>query len=55
MTRVAVAEAMRPPRGDLMAVRTIIEPFKIRSVEPLRWTTRHEREELLRQVLRIFW
>src|SRR3954468_18852968 len=28
--------------------RTIIEPFRIRSVEPLRWTTRAERERLLR-------
>jgi tryptophanase len=31
-----------------MAVRTIIEPFKIKSVEPIRWTTRVRREELLR-------
>ena len=28
--------------------RTIIEPFRIKSVEPLRWTTRAERERLLR-------
>jgi tyrosine phenol-lyase len=28
--------------------RTIIEPFRIKSVEPIRWTTRKEREELLR-------
>ncbi|HZQ22901.1 MAG TPA: tryptophanase [Terriglobales bacterium] len=28
--------------------RTIIEPFRIKSVEPIRWTTRAEREELLR-------
>jgi tyrosine phenol-lyase len=28
--------------------RTIIEPFRIKSVEPIRWTTREEREELLR-------
>src|SRR5690348_48847 len=28
--------------------RTIIEPFRIKSVEPLRWTTRQEREKLLR-------
>ena len=31
-----------------MAVRTIIEPFRIKSVEPIRWTTRQEREKLLR-------
>jgi tyrosine phenol-lyase len=29
-------------------VRTIIEPFRIKSVEPIRWTTRPERERLLR-------
>jgi tryptophanase len=28
--------------------RTIIEPFRIKSVEPIRWTTRKEREEFLR-------
>jgi tyrosine phenol-lyase len=28
--------------------RTIIEPFRIKSVEPIRWTTRTERERLLR-------
>lgn len=28
--------------------RTIIEPFRIKSVEPIRWTTRTQREELLR-------
>jgi tyrosine phenol-lyase len=31
-----------------MPARTIIEPFRIKSVEPLRWTTRAQREELLR-------
>ncbi len=31
-----------------MPVRTIIEPFRIKSVEPIRWTTREERERLLR-------
>jgi tyrosine phenol-lyase len=28
--------------------RTIIEPFRIKSVEPIRWTTRAERDKLLR-------
>src|SRR5438552_5376000 len=28
--------------------RTIIEPFRIKSVEPIRWTTRSQREQLLR-------
>src|SRR5258708_38533739 len=31
-----------------MPVRTIIEPFRIKSVEPIRWTTREQREKLLR-------
>lgn len=31
-----------------MPVRTIIEPFRIKSVEPIRWTTRARREELLK-------
>ena len=30
-----------------MPVKTIIEPFRIKSVEPIRWTTRAQREELL--------
>src|ERR1700693_4245826 len=28
--------------------KTIIEPFRIKSVEPIRWTSRQEREDLLR-------
>ncbi len=28
--------------------RTIIEPFRIKSVEPIRWTTRAQREQLLK-------
>lgn len=31
-----------------MPVKTIIEPFRIKSVEPIRWTTREQREQLLR-------
>src|ERR1044071_9032710 len=31
-----------------MPIRTIIEPFRIKSVEPIRWTTREEREHLLK-------
>ncbi|HKO13819.1 MAG TPA: tryptophanase, partial [Acidobacteriaceae bacterium] len=30
-----------------MPIRTIIEPFRIKSVEPIRWTTRPQREKLL--------
>jgi len=29
--------------------KTIIEPFRIKTVEPIRWTTREEREDLLRR------
>lgn len=31
-----------------MPARTIIEPFRIKSVEPIRWTTRPQREQMLR-------
>jgi len=31
------------------AMKTIIEPFKIKSVEPIRFTTRQEREDVLRK------
>lgn len=31
-----------------MSSKIIIEPFRIKSVEPIRWTTRAQREELLR-------
>ena len=31
-----------------MPITTIIEPFRIKSVEPIRWTTRQQREQLLR-------
>lgn len=32
-----------------MPIKTIIEPFRIKSVEPIRWTTRERRLELLRR------
>ena len=31
-----------------MSTKTIIEPFRIKSVEPIRWTTRQQREGLLK-------
>ena len=31
-----------------MPIKTIIEPFRIKSVEPIRWTTREQREQLLK-------
>jgi tryptophanase len=31
-----------------MPTKTIIEPFRIKSVEPIHWTTREKREDLLR-------
>jgi tyrosine phenol-lyase len=31
-----------------MPVKTIIEPFRIKSVEPIKWTTREQREKLLK-------
>jgi tryptophanase len=31
-----------------MPFKTIIEPFRIKSVEPIRWTTREQREKLLK-------
>jgi tryptophanase len=34
--------------GEDMPIKTIIEPFRIKSVEPIRWTTREQREHLLR-------
>ena len=33
-----------------MLSKTIIEPFRIKSIEPIRWTTREQREKLLRAV-----
>src|SRR5580698_9378537 len=37
------------PKGPHNFVRTIIEPFRVKSVEPLRRTTPKERENLLQQ------
>src|ERR1035437_10159859 len=31
-----------------MSTKTIFEPFRIKSIEPIRWTTRAHLEELLR-------
>jgi tryptophanase len=33
-----------------MPFKTIIEPFKIKTVEPIRWTRREEREQFLQRV-----
>jgi tryptophanase len=30
-----------------LPIRTVIEPFKIKTIEPIRWTTREEREPVL--------
>ena len=35
--------------------RTIIEPFKIKVVEPIRMTTREERQAILRQAHYLDW
>jgi tryptophanase len=37
------------PVDDAMAIKTIIEPFKIKAVEPIRVTTRAEREARIRE------
>src|SRR5258708_34155630 len=33
---------------ESLPVKTIIEPFRIKSVEPIRWTSREQRERLLK-------
>lgn len=38
---------MRPARAQSQAVKTIIEPFRVKSVEPIRMTTRQQRETIL--------
>jgi tyrosine phenol-lyase len=38
----------REAKECFMPIHTIIEPFKIKSVEPIRWTTRAQRQALLR-------
>ncbi len=37
------------PRQETQAVKTIIEPFKIKMVEPIKLTTREQREGILRR------
>jgi tryptophanase len=41
---------MRPVAEESFCVttKTIFEPFRIKSIEPIRWTTRAQREELLK-------
>src|SRR5258708_21434914 len=34
-------------RGKKMPIKTIIEPFRIKSIEPIRRTTREERQRLM--------
>ena len=36
------------PSEFYVPIKTIIEPFRIKSVEPIRWTTRAQREKLLK-------
>jgi tyrosine phenol-lyase len=38
---------LRQPSKSPSMAKTIIEPFRIKSVEPIRWTSRGEREQLL--------
>src|SRR5438309_7549996 len=50
-----ITDSIRPARSSAMSgrvlpmpVKTIIEPFRIKSVEPIRWTSRYQREQMLR-------
>jgi tryptophanase len=42
------ASELNPVHGT-MAIKTIIEPFRIKAIEPIRMTTRSEREERIRE------
>ena len=45
VSRAIICTDLKRP---FMIAKTIIEPFRIKSVEPIRWTTRAQREELLK-------
>jgi tryptophanase len=46
---VEEAGGARPPYDQEVAFRTIIEPFRVKSVEAIKFTTRDQREDALRQ------
>ena len=47
-TKIRVRGGGVCPLVTPMPTKTIIEPFRIKSVEPIRWTTRQQREQLLK-------
>jgi tryptophanase len=45
---MAAIRIIQASQSSIMPIKTIIEPFRIKSVEPIRWTTRAEREQRLK-------